>query len=154
MVTPRSSNDKRVFRPRRTRRNSAPERVVLLLALLVPLGLLVVMLAQMPTPGASPPSSEVDTDSSDPLIASRPAPSNPAPPPTLAPGPTATPPPTPTSAASPTPSTGRTYTVRSGDQLKDIAAAYHLTIGQISSANNIPNADSLKVGQVLKIPNS
>jgi LysM repeat protein len=137
-----------------------PERLILALALLAPLGLVAVMLAQIPGINLGVPSSVVYADSSSQLVTSHPAPSNPAPPPTLAP-PTATPQPTatpvpasPTPAASPTPQTGRKYTVRPGDQLKDIAASYHLSIWQIINTNNIPNPDSLRVGQELQIPDS
>jgi LysM repeat protein len=146
MLTPKASNP-------------GPERFILALALCVPLGLMAVALAQMPGVNLGLPSSVVYADSGDRLIASRPAPSNPAPPPTLSaptatPKPTATPVASPTPVVSPTPQTGRKYTVKAGDQLKEIAAAYHMTIWQIIDANSIPNPDSLNVGQVLKIPDS
>jgi LysM repeat protein len=140
-------------------RNPGPERLILALALLLPLGLMVVLLLQLPGVSVGLPSSVVYADSGDRLIASRPAPSNPAPPPTLA-APTATAKPTPTPVdsptpvVSPTPETGRSYTVQRGDQLKDIAASYHMTVWQIIDVNKIPNPDSLKVGQVLEIPDS
>lgn len=158
-----------------------PERFILAIALLAPLGLVILMLAQLPGFNLGLPSSVVYADSSNQLVASHPAPSNPAPPPTLAP-PTATPQATatpvpatatpaasptavaspttvapPTTAASPTAATsqgGHTYTVRPGDQLKDIAASYHMSIWQIIDTNNIPNPDSLRVGQELKIPDN
>jgi LysM repeat protein len=60
----------------------------------------------------------------------------------------------PTPVVSPAPQTGRTYTVQPGDELKEIAATYHVTVWQIIDANSIPNPDSLKVGQVLRIPDS
>ncbi|HEY2594130.1 MAG TPA: LysM domain-containing protein [Chloroflexota bacterium] len=146
-------------------RNPGPERFILALALVLPLGLIVVVLLQLPGVSLGLPSSVVYADTNEQVIASHLAPSNPAPPPTLSP-PTATPKPTatpvasPTTApapdaqASPTPQTGRIYTVKSGDQLKNIAATYHMGIGQIIGVNNIPNPDSLKVGQVLTIPDS
>jgi LysM repeat protein len=46
----------------------------------------------------------------------------------------------------------RTYTVQRGDELKQIAAQYGVTIWTIINANDIPNPDSLRVGQVLTIP--
>jgi LysM repeat protein len=139
--------------------NPGPERFILALALCLPLGLMAVALAQIPGVNLGLPSSVVYADSGDQLIARRPAPLNSAPPPTLAaptatPQPTLTPVPSPTPITSPTPRTGLSYTVQSGDELKQIAATYHLTMWQIIDANNIPNPDSLKVGQVLKIPDS
>jgi LysM repeat protein len=139
--------------------NPGPERIILALALCLPLGLMAVALAQMPGVNLGLPSSVVYADSDDRLMARRPAPSNPAPPPTLA-VPTATPKATPapidspTPVASSTPRTGRNYTVQPGDELKQIAATYHMTVWQIIDANNIPNPDTLRVGQVLKIPDS
>jgi LysM repeat protein len=136
-----------------------PERFILVLALSVPLGLMGMAATQMHGIYLGSSSTAVDADASDPLIAARPAPSNPAPPPTLA-APTATPKPTPTpvvsptAVASPTPRTGRQYTVKAGDQLKEIAASYDLTLRQLIAANNIPNPDNLRVGQVLRIPDS
>jgi LysM repeat protein len=86
------------------------------------------------------------------IVTRRPAGSTAAPPPTLAPPPTATaalP-----IAAKPTPTQvgPRTYTVKPGDELKHIAADYNISIWTIINANDIPNPDSLQVGQVLKIP--
>jgi LysM repeat protein len=46
----------------------------------------------------------------------------------------------------------RTYVVQPGDILKQIAARYGVSIVSIMAINNIPNADSLRVGQVLRIP--
>jgi LysM repeat protein len=146
-------------------RNPGPERFILALALVLPLGLIAVLLLQLPGVSLGLPSSVVYADTNEQVIAPHPASSNPAPPPTLS-APTATPKPTatpvaststaadPAAQASPTPQAGRTYTVKSGDQLKNIAAIYHMGIGQIIGANNIPNPDSLKVGQVLTIPDS
>src|SRR5207244_6618602 len=68
--------------------------------------------------------------------------------PILAPAPTATPAPTPTLAPTPTPVTGRTYTVRPGDELKHIAADYGVSIWKIIDTNTIADPDSLRVGQV------
>jgi len=139
--------------------NPGPERIILALALCLPLGLMAVAVAQVPGVNLGLPSSVVYADAGDQLMARRPAPLNQGPPPTLA-VPTATPKPTPTPiesptpVASPTPQTGRKYTVQPGDELKQIAATYHMTVWQIVDANTIPNPDSLKVGQVLKIPDS
>ena len=46
----------------------------------------------------------------------------------------------------------RTYVVQPGDILKQIAARYGVSMVSIIAINNIPNADSLRVGQVLRIP--
>jgi LysM repeat protein len=46
----------------------------------------------------------------------------------------------------------RTYKVKAGDTLIGIAARFGTTPKAISTLNGIPNASSLKVGQVLKIP--
>jgi LysM repeat protein len=87
------------------------------------------------------------------VVPKRPAPSNAAPPPTLV-APTPVPPtptavPTPQPTATPRPST---YVVQRGDELKNIAAEYGVSIWKIISANDIPNPDSLRVGQELRIP--
>ncbi len=50
---------------------------------------------------------------------------------------------------------GRTYTVRSGDTLYAIALRYSgVSVQQIANANNISNANLIRVGQVLTIPGS
>lgn len=134
-----------------------PERYVLSLALLVPLGIVLVGLLQLPGIGLAAPSTIVRADAT-PLSAQRPAGSQAQPPPTLA-APTATPrptePPRPTATPippSPTPEKNRRYTVQHGDELKNIAAQYGVSIWKIIASNDIPDPDSLRVGQVLKIP--
>jgi LysM repeat protein len=62
-----------------------------------------------------------------------------------------------TGSASPSPSpsptpTQRTYTVKSGDTLISIARRFSVTTTAIAQLNNITNANSIRVGQVLKIP--
>jgi peptidoglycan/xylan/chitin deacetylase (PgdA/CDA1 family)/spore germination protein YaaH len=57
---------------------------------------------------------------------------------------------TPTTPAAP--STGSTYTVKSGDTLGKIAAAYGVTVQAIASANGISNVNVISVGQKLTIP--
>jgi LysM repeat protein len=42
--------------------------------------------------------------------------------------------------------------VHRGDLLKQIAARYGVSVASILAINTIPNPDSLRVGQVLKIP--
>ena len=90
------------------------------------------------------------------IVTRRPAGSTAAPPPTLVAPPT----PAPTALMSlapkptPTPVGPRTYTVKPGDELRHIAADYGVSIWTIINANDIPNPDSLRVGQELKIPDS
>jgi len=134
------------------------ERLVLGLALLLPLAVIVLALAQLPGTSLAAPSNLIPSDTSS-TIFKRPVSSNAAPPPTLAP-PTATPIATatpvplvaPTAQASATPTKGGTYTVKPGDELRHIAADYQVSIWKIIAANDIPNPDSLKIGQELKIP--
>jgi LysM repeat protein len=63
--------------------------------------------------------------------------------------PTAEPTPEPTSAEP----TLRTYTIRSGDTLSAIAARYNTTVAAIVNLNDLNNANNLRVGQELLIPN-
>jgi peptidoglycan DL-endopeptidase LytF len=93
-----------------------------------------------------------------PTAASQPVPTN-APIATLEPAePTATSQPEPTSAPTATAETiGETaayieYTVQKGDLLNDIAKKHNVTTKDILAINQISNADSLTVGQVLRIP--
>lgn len=45
----------------------------------------------------------------------------------------------------------QTYTVKSGDTLSAIAKKYNTTVADIVAKNNIPNANLIYVGQVLKV---
>jgi LysM repeat protein len=149
----------------RTRRITGPAsdsggaaRYVLGLALLVPLAFVLVAMAQLPGTSLAAPAGLLQSDASVAIMGKRPASSNPAPPPTLVP-PTATPRPTATpepaaAAVAPTatPQKGGTYTVQPGDELKSIAAQYNVSIWKIIDLNTIPNPDSLKIGQELRIP--
>eukprot|EP00461_Guttulinopsis_vulgaris_P004409 UN04411 len=47
-----------------------------------------------------------------------------------------------------------TYTIKSGDYLSKIASKYGCTVAQLQSLNNIPNANQIKVGQVIKLCNA
>ena len=128
-----------------------PERFVLALALCLPLALMGYAVFELPGIGFGPAHSA--SSSGPQLVAQRPVSSAPAPPPTLV-APTATPIPTPTAVPTPAPDAPKSYTVQPGDELKNIAAEYHVSIWSIIDNNNIPNPDSLTVGQVLQIPSN
>jgi LysM repeat protein len=49
-------------------------------------------------------------------------------------------------------SAGTKYTVKSGDTLSKIAAAYGVTVQAMASANNIANPNLIYVGQILTVP--
>src|SRR5579864_8574718 len=126
------------------RRNPGLERYVLALALLAPLGAALWSIAQLAGLSMSLPSTSAFANVADtPIVVMHPAASRPAPPPTLAP-PTATPVPTPTVAPAVAPAATatplpRNYTVKPGDELKQIAALYNINIWKIIDANDIPN---------------
>ena len=63
-------------------------------------------------------------------------------------------PPTPQARPTATPLKGGAYTVVPGDELKNIAADHNISMTKIIAANNIPDPDSLRVGQVLHIPDN
>jgi LysM repeat protein len=132
-----------------------PERFILALALLVPLGFMLWLLGQIPGVSLAAPTTLVHAESEAGQLIKRPLPSGSSPPPTLA-VPTATPRPTatplPTAVPTATPQRGRTYTVKKGDELRNIAADYGVSIWKIIQTNNIANPDSLRVGEVLRIP--
>src|SRR5216684_205402 len=113
------------------------ERLVLGMALLVPLGVAFMALMQLPGTSLASPSSLLLSNVGSNFVPKRPVPSNSAPPPTLAvptatPRPTATPvPPTPVVVPTATPQKGGTYTVKPGDELKHIAADYNVSIWKI-----------------------
>ena len=148
-----------MLQPRVTR--NGPERFILALALLMPLAVMALALAQLSglsvSLGASPAAATTTTapaaDTSAPLVTHHPAAAAVGAPPTLV-APTATAvPPTPTAAPAATAEpVRRTYTVKRCDELKHIAADYGVSIWSIIDSNDIPNPDSLRVGQVLHIP--
>ncbi|GAC1317069.1 MAG: hypothetical protein NVSMB2_10420 [Chloroflexota bacterium] len=127
---------------------------------MLPLAVITVVFGQLPTlisaVAGGNSGTQVAAASAAPL--KRPVAADSGPPPTLVP-----PPPTPKPAATavvaepapkPTdvPLPNAPYTVRPGDELKSIAAQSGVSIWKIIQANDIPNPDSLRVGQVLKIP--
>ena len=48
----------------------------------------------------------------------------------------------------------RTYTVKSGDTLSEIAASYGVDWHEMARLNNLDNPDLIFPGQVFKVPNS
>lgn len=68
------------------------------------------------------------------------------------PSPTATPTQSPTPTPSPSATSGRTYTVKSGDTLSGIASRFRTTTRILMDLNNITNANQIRVGQKLKLP--
>jgi cell wall-associated NlpC family hydrolase len=76
------------------------------------------------------------------------APTAAAPPPTATSAPVATsaPPPNTDGAA------GAKYTVKAGDTLYSIAAAFKMSVAELSAANGITDASRLKIGQQLSVP--
>ena len=102
--------------------------------------------AAQPTPEADTPTAAEPSATSDPVAAIDPA----EPSPTSQPEPTTAP--APTTAASSTAAAYIEYTVQKGDLLNNIAKKYNVTTKQILAINDIPNADSLTVGQVIRIP--
>lgn len=57
-----------------------------------------------------------------------------------------------TTPTKPTTPTTVKYTVKKGDTLYAIAKKYHVTVQQLVSTNKLPNANVLRIGQVLTIP--
>ena len=57
-----------------------------------------------------------------------------------------------TSAVTPTPDNLRTYSVKSGDTLTEIARRFDVEVADIVAVNNLPNGDILSVWQKLLIP--
>jgi len=101
------------------------------------------VIAQAPTD--APPTAAA---TSAPSAAATPEPTN-APPATAAP--TTAPTDAPTAAPAPV---GEfiEYTVQRGDELLQLAKKYNVSVKEIMANNEIPNPDSLVVGQVLRIP--
>jgi LysM repeat protein len=126
----------------------------------IPAVLLVTALATLAVSGfGADPSSAVATASPNaptPPVSTRAAPTaapatsaQTAAPASATPAATAARTPVPTSAEP----TLRTHTVRNGDTLSAIAARYDTTVAAIVNLNDLNNANNLRVGQVLLIPN-
>jgi LysM repeat protein len=129
-----------------------PERYILTAALLLPLAI-ALGVAQVAGGQGMSPGRLMDAERTSP--AHRPASSKPDPPPTLAPPASPTPSPRagPETTVTATPVKGKqTYVVQPGDELRYIAAAYGVSVWKIIAINDVPNPDSLRVGQVLTIP--
>jgi LysM repeat protein len=58
---------------------------------------------------------------------------------------------TPVSGSTPQPET-RTYVVRAGDSLSEIASRFNVALDDLMEANGISNPDSIREGQTLQIP--
>ncbi|WP_422123835.1 LysM peptidoglycan-binding domain-containing protein [Planococcus sp. X10-3] len=58
----------------------------------------------------------------------------------------------PGTSTTPPPATSTKYTVKAGDTLYAIAQRYNTTVARIAAANNLPNVNLLRIGQVLIIP--
>jgi hypothetical protein len=120
----------------------------------------------LPGFGVAGPSESGASGAASPPVSQPPAASQPAiggpsprpPAPTLSPTPSgspasATPRPTRRPAApTPTPAPQRTYVVRPGDTLGDIAARFGTTVAALQSANGLADSDVILIGQVLVIP--
>jgi LysM repeat protein len=78
-------------------------------------------------------------------------PATPAPTPVPTAAPTARPTATPTLRPTATPRP-RTYTVKAGDNLYSIAAAFGTTVKELAALNDIANPSLIRVGQVLILP--
>ena len=76
----------------------------------------------------------------------------PTPVPTVVPTSPPTPAPTPAPTAVPTPPPVQTYVVQQGDTLSVIASRFGTTVQALVSANNLPSADDIVIGQTLVIP--
>ncbi len=59
-----------------------------------------------------------------------------------------------TAAAAPTVVAATTYIVRPGDTLSAIAARHGTTVSALASANGIPDPDRIRIGQLLRIPDT
>ncbi len=53
--------------------------------------------------------------------------------------------------AASTPAAEQTYTVQPGDQLKNIAARYGVSIWDLVAADQVSDPDHLRVGQTLRV---
>jgi len=68
------------------------------------------------------------------------------------PTPTPTPAPAPAPAPEPEPVAEQSYRVQSGDTLLRIAARFGVTVSVLQSHNNISNPNSIRIGQLIRIP--
>jgi LysM repeat protein len=106
--------------------------------------------APVPTPSRAPSQPATTRPPATPPPATVP----PTTAPTAAPSLPATAAPTTAPTAQPSPKPGlQIYKVKPGDTLSAIAARFDTTVSAIVNLNNLRNANSLTVGQELKIPN-
>jgi LysM repeat protein len=110
-------------------------------------------LAELPTATLIPTSAPIAVlDPAEPTAASQPAPTSEIPTEEAAPAATATAAPAATTAPTGDAPNYIEYTVQKGDLLNSIAKRYNVTTADILAINQISNADSLTVGQVIRIP--
>jgi nucleoid-associated protein YgaU len=135
------------------------ERWVLALALAFPLAVAVFGLPRLAGMGEAARAASARPLSGAPPIAGRQTTTAVTPAPTLeaanrardiAGGPGGTPVAGPASAGA-TPAV-RTYVVQRGDELRHIAEEHGLSVSALLSVNEVPDPDSLRIGQVLKLP--
>jgi LysM repeat protein len=103
------------------------------------------------TPTATPTPSRTSTPTNTPRVTNTPRPQ-----PTLSPTPVESPLPTastaPTAPTAPPAPTARTYTVKAGETLSEIAASFGISTSALAQVNGITNPALIRVGQVLVIP--
>lgn len=114
--------------------------------------------APAPTPTlAAPASADITADAAHPELASAPAPTTaPAPEPTAEPTPTIVPASVPVGGPPPAAAPARSeivrYEVKEGDSLSTIADEYGVSVETLVQVNGLAGADSLSIGQELRIP--
>ena len=105
-----------------------------------------------PTAELTPPPVPAYTPAPEPVVTPAPA-VTPAPSVTPAPAKAATAKPATEAKAEPKHAVAKTYQVKKGDTLSEIAAAHHTTVHKIMALNpEIKKADAIYVGQKLKMP--
>jgi hypothetical protein len=143
-----------------TRKYARPPRLVFALALAFPIAVVALNLPRLASMGdTAPRAASARPASGAPPIAGRLPTTVVTPPPTLAAanrprdvagGPGGARAAGPASAGA-TPA-ARTYVVQRGDELRHTAAEHGVSVSALLSVNEVPDPDSLRIGQVLKLP--
>lgn len=133
--------------------NIATIGLLVVVLVVAAIGLLMLLSARSPQPTASAPPSP--GPAAPPTMAASVAAT--APPPAEPPRPTSAPAATPTAFAAPGVRAAvrvlePTYTVQPGDTLASLAQRFNTTVDLLQAINNLPDRDSLQVGQKLIIP--